>query len=101
MRVLMFLRSTNKYGTKGEYTSFRKLLSSSGFVLLQPEVFLAVAPTRRAVQQLLARMSEAAPSTGCICALVLTERQYATMQYLVGEAPYQEAAIGSRASVDL
>ena len=101
MRVLMFLRPTNKYGTKGEYTSFRKLLTTSGFALLQPEVFLAVVPTRRTAQQLITRMSETAPSTGCVCALVLTERQYATMHYLVGEPPYQETAIGSRANVSL
>lgn len=101
MRVLMFLRPTNKYGTKGEYTSFRKLLTSSGFVLLQPEVFLAVVPTHRSAEQLLRCMQDEAPTTGCVCALVLTERQYATMSYLVGEAPYQETAIGSRPNIDL
>ena len=44
MRALMFLRPTNKYGTKGEYTSFRKLLTTSGFALLQPRSFWRWSP---------------------------------------------------------
>ena len=101
MRILLFLRPTNRYGTKGEYAAFRRLLGSSGFSLLQPEVFLASAPTRRATEHLLRRLREGAPSTGVVCALVLTERQYATMSYLVGEASYQEAVVGASASASL
>ena len=41
MRVIVALRPTNRHGTKGEYTSFRKLLIATGFVLIQPEVFIA------------------------------------------------------------
>ena len=101
MRVIMFLRPTNRYGTKGEYTAFRKLLVSSGFALMQPEVFLASAATRRAAEHLLQKMQSAAPSTGSVCALVLTERQYGSMRYLVGEPPYSEAAVGARVNADL
>lgn len=101
MRVLLFLRPTNRRGTKGEYTTFRKLVTSRGFVLVQPEVFIASVPTRRAAIHLIALLKERAPSTGCICALVLTERQFGGIQYLVGEPSYQEQLVGARTSVSL
>ena len=101
MRVLMFLRPTNRHGTKGGYTSFRKALVSRGFVLLQPEVFLASARSRRAAEHLVAQMRTAAPPTGTVCALVLAECQYASMTYLVGGPSYQELAAGEWGNVNL
>lgn len=99
MRIVMFLRPTNRHGTKGEYTTFRKFLSAKGFVLVQPEVFVAAAPTRRAATHVLDLLQTQAPSTGSVCALVLTERQFASMRYLVGEPSYQERTVGSCANV--
>jgi CRISPR-associated protein Cas2 len=101
MRVLMFLRPTNLHGTKGAYTTFRKTLVSHGFVLLQPEVFLAAVRTRRAAEHLVAQMREMVPPTGSVCALVLTERQYASMTYLTGGPSYQEIAVGQQGNVSL
>jgi CRISPR-associated protein Cas2 len=88
MRIIMFLRPTNRHGTKGAYTAFRKALLSHGFTLLQSEVFLASVCTRRAAEHLVAQMRDVVPETGSICALVLTERQYASMTYLVGGPSY-------------
>lgn len=101
MRVLMFLRPTNRHGTKGAYTIFRKTLVSRGFVLLQPEVFLASVRSRRAAEHLVSQMRAVAPPTGTICALVLTERQYASLTYLVGGPSYQELAAGEWGNVSL
>ena len=101
MRIAVFLRPTNRNGTKGEYTRFRKTLVENGFVLVQPEVFLAAVSTRRAARTLLARLKELAPSTGSVCAIVLTERQFASIEYLVGEPSYQEQIIGSNANISL
>lgn len=101
MRVIVFLRPTNRYGTKGAYTAFRKLLTSSGFILLQPEVFMASVPTRRAVEHLLTCLQEKAPETGAVCALTLTERQYANINYLVGAPSYQDVLVGSSPSISL
>lgn len=101
MRVVMLLRPTNRHGTKGEYTQFRKLLVANGFVLVQSEVFMCAVPTRRSVRVLLDRMKAAAPTTGSVCALVLTERQYSSIEYLVGGPSYQERAIGSSVNISL
>ena len=101
MRVVIMLRPTNRRGTKGEYTAFRKLLTSSGFALVQPEVFVRAVATRRAAKLQLERLKEHVPTTGTICAITLTERQFAAIEYLVGEPSYQEQLVGSRTNVSL
>lgn len=85
MRTIVMLRPTNKRGTKGTYTQFRKRLVAGGFVMLQPEVFMRVSPTRIAATHLERRLAEDVPDTGAICMLTLTERQYASMAYLTGK----------------
>lgn len=101
MRIVMLLRPTNRHGTKGDYTRFRKLLVTNGFILVQPEVFLCSVPTRRAARALLDRLRDAAPETGSVCALVLTERQYSAVEYLVGGPSYQEMSVGSETNISL
>ena len=101
MRIIVSLQPTNRRGTKSEYTAFRKLLASKGFVLVQPEVFLASAPTRRAAGHLLESLKGRAPSTGNVFALVLTERQFLSIECLAGALPYQERAVGSKPNVNL
>lgn len=101
MRIIMFLRPTNLHGTKGAYTTFRKALLSHGFTLVQPEVFLASVRTRRAAEHLVAQMRDVVPETGSVCALVLTERQYASMTYLVGGPTYQELMVNRQGNVSL
>ena len=101
MRIIVSLQPTNRRGTKSEYTAFRKLLASKGFVLVQPEVFLAAAPTRRSAEHLLKSLRGRAPSTGSVYALVLTERQFLSIECLTGALPYQERAVGSKPNVNL
>lgn len=101
MRLIAFLRPTNKYGTKGEYSAFRKLLTSEGFVLVQPEVFVSAVKNRRAVSRLVEHLRISAPSTGSVCILTLTDRQYSTMDYLVGSAPCQDSIVGNNTHIDL
>lgn len=101
MRTLVMLRPTNRRGTKMAYTAYRKRLVAEGFVLLQPEVFMRVSPTRRAAEALLEHLREDVPQTGAVCVLTLTERQYASMCYLTGGPDRQERVVGSRRQVDL
>lgn len=101
MRTIVMLRPTNKRGTKGPYTQFRKRLVAEGFVLLQPEVFMRVSPTRAAAEHLEEQLREDVPETGAICVLTLTERQYASIRYLTGGPDRQERLVGARSQVEL
>ena len=101
MRLIVFLKPTNKRGSKTAYTKFRKFLEKDGYVLLQPEVFMLTVTSRNAAKSRIAQLGAMAPSTGQIRILPLTEKQYAQMSYLVGEADAQERIVGSHALVDL
>jgi CRISPR/Cas system-associated protein endoribonuclease Cas2 len=46
-------------------------------------------------------LRDAAPPTGAVCALVLTERQYSSITYLVGGPSYQELAVGEWGNISL
>ena len=76
-------------------------MATQGFVMAQPEVFVAAVATRRVAEHVLESLQSHAPTTGSVCALVLTERQFVSMRYLVGEPSYQERAVGSTANVSL
>ena len=101
MRIIIMLRPTNKRGTKMPYTAFRKRLVAEGFIMLQPEVFMRVTPSRAASAHLLARLMQDVPQTGSICALTLTERQYSSATYLTGTSGAQEELVGSKVQVEL
>ena len=101
MRTIVMLRPTNRRGTKMPYTAFRKQLAAEGFVLLQPEVFMRVSPTRAAAEQVVRRLLPSVPQTGSICVLMLTERQYASARYLTGGPDAQELLVGANVQVEL
>lgn len=42
MRLLVILSPTNKWGTKAEYTKFRKFLQRDGYIRIAPEVYMRI-----------------------------------------------------------
>jgi CRISPR-associated protein Cas2 len=101
MRIIVMLSPTNKRGTKTAYTQFRRRLTSEGFVLLQPELFMRVVPNRKATQKYVDRLKTCAPTTGTVSLMILTERQYLSIHFLAGGFDYQEQVVGARGSVSL
>lgn len=101
MRMLVLLQPTNKRGTKMAYTAFRKWLHDDGFVMVAPELYMRVTANRKAVRKHRRRMEEKLPASGRITTLTLTERQWASIEYLVGEKSYQESSIGSKCHIML
>lgn len=101
MRLFVFLKPTNKHGTKTEYTRFRKELLKNGFLQVQPEVFMCVLPSRKACDKYFKKMSEFAPHTGRITAYKMTETQFKKIVYITGEPSVQERIIGSNSAIIL
>ena len=101
MRLFVFLNPTNKRGTKTAYTLFRKELIKMGFLLVQPEVYMRVVSSRKACNKYLTKMYEKAPSTGCITAYKMTEKQYSSLVYITGEKSDQERIIGANSVIIL
>jgi len=101
MRIIIALQPTNKRGTKSAYTNFRKKLLSDGFMLVMPEVFMRITSNRKSAKIHINRISDYLPDTGVIRALLLTEKQYQNIIYLVGEADYQEKMVGGNCHISL
>ena len=72
------------------YTSLRKYLIKDGYLRIAPEVFMRIAPNRKASQKHYDRLKEYAPSTGKVIIIRLTEKQYANITYLTGGPDNQE-----------
>lgn len=80
-------------GTKDERrlaTRFRNFLKDDGYMMLQWSVYARVCRGEDAVEKHLQRVTRNMPKKGSIRALQVTDRQYARMRLLVGEAKSTE-----------
>lgn len=81
-------------GTKPERAAasrFRNFLKDDGFLMLQLSVYARVCRGDDAVDKHVSRVTKALPRRGSVRALAVTERQYARMKLLLGEANKNEA----------
>jgi CRISPR-associated protein Cas2 len=101
MRLLVILNPTNKWGTKTEYTKFRKFLASDGYLRIAPEVYMRIVQNRKAAQKHYRRLDEYVPQTGTVTIFRLTEKQYASAYRPVVEQDYQEKVVGINSHIML
>lgn len=80
-------------GTKRERnaaTRFRNFLKDDGYMMLQFSVYARVCRGEEAVDKHLQRVTKNLPSKGSVRALQVTDKQYARMKLLLGEAGKNE-----------
>lgn len=80
-------------GTKPERraaTRFRNFLKDDGYMMLQYSVYARVCRGEEAVDKHVARVTKSLPRIGSVRALAVTDRQYARMKLLLGEAKINE-----------
>ncbi len=86
MRLILFFDLPMETGAERRaYAGFRRFLIRSGFVMLQKSVYSKLAVTQNTVDAMLALVRKNKPPQGTIQALVITEKQYARMEYILGE----------------
>lgn len=85
MRILLFfdLPFDDAAAVK-RYTRFRKILIRSGYQMLQYSVYCKVCQNRDAVKWHMDYLTKHLPPDGSVMVLTVTEKQYQSMQYLVG-----------------
>ncbi len=86
MRVIVFFdlpTLTNK--DKREYTRFRKHLIKSGFMMLQESVYSKLALNQNTAAEIANTVKKNKPPAGIVQILTVTERQFAKMEFVVGE----------------
>ncbi len=86
MRVIVFfdlpMQTTEQ---KRSYTTFRKHLIKDGFLMLQESVYCKLALNMSAAGSVMESVRRNKPPEGLVQMLVVTEKQFAKMEYVVGE----------------
>jgi CRISPR-associated protein Cas2 len=80
-------------GTKADRrnaTRFRKFLKDDGFMMLQWSVYARVCRGEEAAEKHDGRVTKNLPPRGSVRTLRVTDRQYARMKLLLGEATFSE-----------
>ena len=87
MRTIVFFDLPNVYAQdKRNYHLFRKFLLNEGFIMMQESVYSKIVLNSQQSQLLGERVRRNAPKKGLIQLLTITERQYARIEYVVGNS---------------
>ncbi len=86
MRILVFFDLPMESSSdKKWYRSYRKSLIQMGFIMLQKSVYCKLALNLTVVKSVKASLKALAPPNGLVQVLVITEKQYGSMEYVLGE----------------
>lgn len=86
MRVLVFFDlPTETVADKRAYRQFRKALVKNGFVMMQESVYCRLLINANASKAAMETVRRNKPPKGLVQMLTVTEKQFAEMEYLVGQ----------------
>lgn len=86
MRVIVFFDlPVQTVSERREYTQFRKHLVKNGFIMMQESVYCKLALNMSAAGAIMEAVRQHKPPAGLVQMLVVTEKQYARMEFVVGE----------------
>ena len=85
MRVfVMFDLPVLTSSDRREYRKFRKFLIKTGFVMLQESVYAKLVLNSTAAQTVAANVRRNSPPSGLVQLLYVTEKQFASMEFICG-----------------
>jgi len=86
MRMLvLFDLPTLTSKDRREYRKFRKFLIQEGFLMVQQSVYSKITLNTTVANLMKKKINKHKPPDGLVQMLVITEKQYAGMEYVVGE----------------
>ncbi|WP_405319585.1 CRISPR-associated endonuclease Cas2 [Frisingicoccus sp.] len=86
MRILvMFDLPVVTAADRKEYAKFRKYLIKSGFMMMQESIYCKLSPNSTLADAAIENIRKNKPEKGLVQVLKVTEKQYAKMEYIVGE----------------
>ena len=83
--MIMFDLPVETSKQRKEYRRFRKALTNEGFVMIQYSVYVRVCVNRQSAEFMEKRLHVYLPKNGTIQSLMLTEKQYNDMHFLLGK----------------
>lgn len=87
MRAIVFFDLPNVYARdKKNYNLFRKFLINEGFIMMQESVYSKIILNYEQSKLLYERVKKNSPKKGLIQWLTITEKQYAKIDYIIGES---------------
>lgn len=66
------------------YRQFRKRLINEGFLMIQYSVYVRVCVTKKSAKFIEKRISNFLPDSGVVQTMIMTEKQYNDMHFLLG-----------------
>ena len=86
MRLMVFFDSpTETSENRRNYRRFRKNLISNGFFMLQESVYCRMVINEAMAKSVVARIESFKPPQGMVCAMIITEKQFAGISFIVGD----------------
>lgn len=86
MRILvMFDLPVTTPADRKEYVKFRKFLIKSGFLMMQESIYCKLSPNSTLADAVVENVRKNKPEKGLVQVLRVTEKQYAKMEFIVGE----------------
>lgn len=67
------------------YSTFRKGLVNEGFIMMQESVYTKLALNMSVVNSTKEKLYKIKPTQGLVQMLIITEKQYSTIEYITGE----------------
>ena len=99
MRMIVFFDlPTETHEDKREYTHFRKFLIKSGFMMMQQSVYCKLTLNQNTAAALMEQIRKHRPPKGLVQALLITEKQYSRMEFIVGNSESDIISEDSRCS---
>lgn len=91
MRMMLFfdLPSVSEVDKKN-YLKFSKFLKNNGFIMMQFSIYTKIVMTTHNVNYYKSKVYKNAPNQGNIRILVVTEKQYNSMELVIGNKSFSE-----------
>lgn len=84
--IIMFDLPTTTIQNRRDYIQFRKYLIQNGFFMMQESVYCKLAQNATAANTIIANVKKNKPEVGLVQALKVTEKQYASIEFIVGSS---------------
>lgn len=82
----MFDLSIETEKQRRSYRIFRKYLIQNGFLMMQKSIYTKIALNQASAAAIIGNLRKNKPEEGLVQVLQITEKQFAGMEYLVGES---------------
>lgn len=86
MRVFVFFDlPTLTVSDRRTYRNFRKHLVRNGFIMMQESVYSKITLNATAAKSVIENVKKNAPEKGSVMLMIVTEKQYANIEYITGK----------------